>query len=413
MYELSQPAKMVQDMVRQWCRKNLMPALPALERGEILPYDLCRDLLKQTGMDVMIRAAILKRVEKLREAEAKGVRAGSSTADLMGDGDEAGDPILVYVILKELARCSPGFAMTWGVMLGLSGGALIGKGNAAQVEKYALPAVTMQKVSSWCLTEPGAGSDAFGSMRTTAKPDGDHYVLNGSKMFITNAPYADIFVVYAKVDRGQPRAEMAVNAFICERGMPGLSTGQPLKKMGMKDSPTGEVFLDNVRVHKDNLLGGVEKTAEGRLDTKESLGNERSGLPALALGVIEECYERCVAYVKQREQFGKPIAEYQAVQLKIADMYSKMKIVESTLFRTAWMQKKGIKDPAFINSSKAYCSEMASQVAATAIQIHGGYGYMEEYHIEKLARDCKLLELGGGTTDINMLSAARLELGLA
>jgi hypothetical protein len=299
------------------------------------------------------------------------------------------------------------------VSLALAGGAIVSKGTADQVERWGIPLATLEKIGSWCLTEPNAGSDAFESMQTTARPDGDDYVLNGQKTFITNGPYADVFVVYAKVDRGQARADMAVNTFVLERGMPGFSQGKPFKKMGMRDSPTGELFFDNVRVPKTHLLGGREKTTEGRADTKESLGNERSGLPAMAWGIIEECYERSLAYVKERRQFGRAIGEFQAVQLDLADMYVKLKNVEAITFRTAWMQREGIRDVAFVNASKAYCSQMAVDVALKAIQLHGGNGYMEEYHIEKLARDAKLLELGAGTTHINYLTAARALLALA
>jgi len=414
MFELNDMHKMTQTMVRQWCQKNLFPVLPKLEEGEMLPYDLMRNMMKQFGMDAMAKMQLQKRVKKLREAEAGGAKSEAPNAamtELMGDG--GGDPMLMAVVIKELSRCSPGFAMSWGVSMGLAGGAVISKGTADQVEKYGIPMATMEKVGSWCLTEPGAGSDAFGSMTTTAKPDGDYYVLNGGKTFITNGPVADVFVVYAKLDRGQPRTEMPVNTFILEKGMPGFTQGKPFKKMGMRDSPTGELFFDNVRVPKANLLGGKEKTMEGRSDTKESLGNERSGIPAMALGIIEECYERSVKYVTERKQFGRPVAEFQAVQLDIADMYVKMKNVENIVYRTAWMQKKGVRDVAFINASKAYCSQMCVDVALKAIQLHGGYGYMEEYHIEKLARDSKLLELGAGTTHINYLTAARAELGVA
>jgi acyl-CoA dehydrogenase len=321
--------------------------------------------------------------------------------------------MLGYVVIKELSRVSPGFAMGWGVSVGLAGGAIIAKGTADQLERWALPIVKLEKIASWCLTEPGAGSDAFGSMKTAARPDGDGYVLSGGKTFITNGPGADLFVVYARVDRGEPRGEQPVATFVVEKGTPGLSVGKPFKKMGMRDSPTCELFFEDLRLPASHLLGGREKGARGRLDVKESLGNERSGIPAMAWGIIEKCYEQSKKYVVERQQFGRAIAEFQAVQLKIADMYVKLKNVENIVFRLAWMQKQRERDVAFINASKAYCSQTCVDVALTAIQCHGGYGYMEELHIEKLARDAKLLELGAGTTDINLLTAARHELGLA
>ncbi|MDX2166272.1 MAG: acyl-CoA dehydrogenase family protein [Deltaproteobacteria bacterium] len=405
MFELTEPQRMMQDMVRHWCDHVLRPALPDLESGARLPYDLMRDLAQQFGLAEVARASLRKRITALRAGD--GATAGGGLGDMLADGDMGGDPMLFAILGKELCRCSPGFASSWGVSLALAGGAIIGKGTADQIERFALPLATLEKIGSWCLTEPGAGSDAFGAMATTARPDGDDYVLNGQKTFITNGPFADIYVVYAKLDRGQPREAMAVNTFILERGMPGFAQGKPFKKMGMRDSPTGELFFDNVRVPKANLLGGREKTAEGRAATKESLGNERSGLPAMAWGIIEECYERSLAYVRQRRQFGRPIGEFQAVQLDLADMYVKLKNVEAIVFRTAWLQQRGVRDVAFVNASKAYCSQMAVDVALKAIQLHGGNGYMEEYHIEKLARDAKLLELGAGTTHINYLTAAR------
>lgn len=415
MFEPSDMAKMAGQMAKQWVDAKLFPALPKLESGEMLPYDLMRDMAKSFGISDMAKMALQKKVKKMREGGAEGVK-GAGLAALMADagGDAGGmDPMIGMMIAKEMCRASPGFSMGWGVSVALAGGAIIGKGTADQVEKYGIPLATVDKIGSWCLTEPGAGSDAFGSMRTTAKPDGDDYILKGQKTFITNGPYADYYVVYAKVDRGQPREQMAVNAFILERGMPGFSQGKPMKKMGMRDSPTGELFFDEVRVPKSQLLGGVEKGSEGRSDTKESLGTERSGLPAMAWGIIEECLDRSVKYVNERQQFGRPIGEFQAVQLDIADMYMKLKNVENICYRLAWMQKKGIADVAFVNASKAYCSQACVDASLRAIQLHGGYGYMEEYHIEKLARDSKLLELGAGTTHINYLSAARAVLGAA
>jgi hypothetical protein len=306
--------------------------------------------------------------------------------------------MMMHVVVKELSRVSPGFAMGFGVSLGLVGGAIVSKGTPDQIERWGLPLTTLDKIGSWCLTEPGAGSDAFGSMRSTARRDGDHYVLSGSKTFITNGPGADVFLVYAKADDG-------VGTFIVERASAGLTVGPPFKKMGMKDSPTSEVFFDDVRVPADQKLPG------GRSATKESLGNERSGVPSMAWGIIERCYDASVEYARTRQQFGRPIGEFQAVQLKIADLYWKLRTVENVVFRLAYMQQHNVRDTPFVNTAKAMASQLAVDAALTAIQVHGGYGYMEELGIEKLARDAKMLELGAGTTDINLLAAARELLG--
>jgi len=404
-FALSEQQQMVQQMVRQWCERTLLPKLPALEAGELEPWALMREFQRTFGLDQMAASGVKKRIGRLREGDT------TPREDLI-DSAGGGDALMSFIVIKELSRASPGFAMGWGVSVGLAGGAIISKGTAEQLERWALPVVSLEKVASWCLTEPGAGSDAFGSMKTTARPDGDEYVINGGKTFITNGPGAEVFVVYARIDRGEPRPEQPVACFVLERGMPGFSVGKPFKKMGMRDSPTCELFFEDVRVPAANLLGGREKGAAGRRDVKESLGNERSGIPAMAWGIIEKCYEQSKRYVIERQQFGRPIGEFQAVQLKIADMYVKLKNVENIVFRLAWMQKEKQRDLAFINASKAYCSATCVDVALTAIQCHGGYGYMEEFHLEKLARDSKLLELGAGTTDINLLTAARQELGL-
>ena len=400
MFELGEQHKMVAQMVRRWCESNLVPALPGLEAGESQPFDLMRKMARTFGLDGMARAALTRRLERMRGGTERGAGEG-------GEGDELGrdDPMLGFVVVKELSRISPGFAMGWGVSVGLAGGAIISRGSADQIERWAMPLATMEKIGSWCLTEPGAGSDAFGSMQTSARalPDGG-FAMKGSKTFITNGPGADLFVVYARIDRGQPREEQEVAAFVVERDMPGFSVGPPFKKMGMRDSPTSEIFFDDVRLPAEHLLGG------GRQATKDNLASERSAVPAMAWGIIERCYEQSLRFARERQQFGRPIGEFQAVQLKLADMYIKLKNVENLVFRTAWMQKHKQRDVAFVNAGKAYAAMMAVDVAMTAIQIHGGAGYMEEVGLEKLARDAKLLELGAGTTDINLLSAARAEL---
>lgn len=410
MFALNDQQRMIQEMLRSYVTKEIQPHVEAMEDGEISCFDLARKMMKLFGGEAMIKPAL----EKLAKKREEGEKAGTDLAKLLG-GEEAGgmgdDPMIMMLMIKEISRVSPGMAMSFGVSMALAGGAIIARGTARQVREFGIPLMTLEKIGSWCLTEPGAGSDAFGSMKTTARPKGDGYVLNGTKTFITNAPVADIFVVYAKLDKGEPPEKRPVHTFILERGMKGLSTGKPFHKMGMKDSPTAEVFMDDVYVEKKHLLGETEST-EGRKATKESLGNERSGVPAMCWGIIERCYEECVKYAKERVQFGKPIAEFQAIQLKIADMYIHLKNVENIVFRTAWMQKNGIRDISFINASKVYTSTAAVHVANTAIQIFGGYGYMREYPVEKMFRDAKLLELGAGTTDINALTAARNELQL-
>ena len=400
MFKLDEQTQMVATMVRQWCQAQLAPKIPALEAGTEMPFDLMKKMAKQFGFDAMLGASVKKRIAKLR--------AGDVEKDSEKLSSGVGSPMMMHVVVKELSRVSPGFAMGFGVSMGLVGGAIVAKGTADQIERWGLPLATLQQIGSWCLTEPGAGSDAFGSMRTVAKPDGAGYLLKGSKTFITNGPGADVFLVYAKIGR----EDGGVATFIVERTMAGVTVGPPFKKMGMRDSPTSEVFFDDVRLGVEHLLGGKEKGAAGRSDTKESLGNERSGIPSMAWGIIERCYDASLAYVRERQQFGRPIGEFQAVQLHIADLFLKLRTVESVVYRTAWMQQHGVRDMPYVNASKAMCAQLAVDAAMKAIQIHGGYGYMEELGLEKLARDAKLLELGAGTTDINLLACARELIGI-
>jgi alkylation response protein AidB-like acyl-CoA dehydrogenase len=403
MFRLDEQTQMVATMVRQWCQSQLAPKIPALEHGEEMPFELMKKMAKTFGFDAMLGASVQKRIAKLRAGDASDADAAKTLASGVGN------PMMMHVVVKELSRVSPGFAMGFGVSMGLVGGAIVAKGTADQVERWGLPVTTVKQIGSWCLTEPNAGSDAFGSMRTTVKRDGaGGYVLKGSKTFITNGPGADVFLVYAKTED-----EGGVATFIVERGMAGVSVGPAFKKMGMRDSPTSEVFFDDVKLGIEHLLGGREKGKAGRGDTKDSLGSERSGVPAMAWGIIERCYDASLEYVRQREQFGRRIGDFQAVQLKIADLYLKLRTVENIVFRTAWMQQNGVRDMPFVNASKAMSAQMAVDAAMTAVQIHGGYGYMEEVGIEKLARDAKLLELGAGTTDINLLACARELIGAA
>ena len=412
MFQLTETQKMVQDVLRQYVTGTIQPKVQDMEDGVVSCNDLARDMFRALRVADMIRPSLEKLARKREENSDEKVDI-TGLVSPEGGGMEGGDPMLMMIFLKEISRVSPGMAMSLGVTAGLAGGAIVSRGTAAQVREYGIPLMTLEKTGSWCLTEPGAGSDAFGGMQTRAKPDGrGGYVLNGSKTFITNAPVADILVVYAKLDTGQPPRDRPVLSFILERGMKGLSTGAPFHKLGMRDSPTSEVFMEDVRLEKRHLIGETETRGGGRTATKDSLGTERSGVSAICLGIIERCYEECLKYAKERVQFGKPIGDFQAVQLRLARMYINYKNVENIVYRTVWMQKNGVRDASFINASKAYTSTAAVEAVNDAVNIFGGYGYMREYPVEKLYRDAKLLELGAGTTDINMMTCARCELEL-
>lgn len=394
MFAWTDEHKMVRQMVRRWVEEKLVPANRVLEANEILPYDLMRDFARTFGLPDMVRAQF----DRLG-------KDGGPTASIGG-----GDPALQAILCIEMSRVSPGFFMSFGASLGLAGGAIMAKGTLEQKKRWALPILTVEKIGAWGMTEPGAGSDAFGAMRTTARPDGDHYVLSGQKTFITNAPHADICVVYAKIDRpgdNLPMRERPIHAFVVEKGTKGFGQSRPMHKMGMWASPTGELFLEDVRVPRSHLLGEEEKDP-ARDKARDVFHGERTGMAPMCLGIIERCLEVATAYAKERVAWDKPIAEYQLVQEKLARMFVHKQNVENLLFKQLWLAKhKQNMNAAEASATKLYCARAATECALEAVQILGGNGYMREYHVEQLARDAKLLQIGGGTDEIQILHIAR------
>jgi alkylation response protein AidB-like acyl-CoA dehydrogenase len=394
MFAFTPEQEMVRQTVRQWAERELVPKIDALERNEILPYELMRKLGADFGMTEMARA----RFARLAERDAATARSREGTAD---------DPAMSMIVAMELSRYSPGFVLAFGASLGLAGGAIVAKATRDQLLRYAQPIFTMEKIGAWCMTEPGAGSDAFGGMRTVARPDGDFYVLSGEKTFITNAPHADIFVVYAKIDRGGDLRQRPMRAFLIERGAEGLETSKPMEKMGMRASPTGQVFLDEVRVHRSQLLGEVERT-EAREQARDVFHGERTGMVPMTLGIIERCLEESLRYAKERVQFGRPIAEFQLIQDKLARMFVARANVRNLFFKLLNSHKDGARmTMAEASACKLYSARVATEVAMEAVQLMGGNGYMQEFTVERLARDAKLLQIGGGTDEIQIVTIAR------
>jgi hypothetical protein len=249
--------------------------------------------------------------------------------------------------------------------MGLCGQTILSKGTSDQIERYALPVMAFEKLGCWGLTEPEAGSDAF-ALTTTAIPDGDGYVLNGSKTFITNAPCAGIFVVYAKIDREGGKADKRmIYPFVLEKDTAGLSVSPPMHKMGMRGSPTGEIFLNDVRVRADQLLGKREKT--GRSQAQETLTSEREEAPAMAWGIIERCLDESVSYAAERRQFGRRLIEFQLVQEKLARMYVHLENVRNLAFKQAWAMSEGRSNLRDACAAKFYASAAAVEVGLEAI----------------------------------------------
>ena len=402
MFEWSDEQRMVRDAVRQFVDKEIKPNLEALEHGDLPPYEILRKMFRTFGMDAMAREGFKRRIER----ETSGEDRAAGEGDGAGGGGGGGFTIIPII---ELCRYCPGMVTAMGVSMGLTAAAIMSRGTTAQKERWALDLLTMDKIGAWAITEPDSGSDAFGSMKSTARRDGDEYVLNGSKTFITNGPHADTIVFICKLDEGNPPAERKILSFVLDSGMPGLEQSKPLRKMGLHSSPTGQLFLTDVRAGKDRLIGETEEVpAGGRSAAKETFSMERSGVAAMALGIIEQCLDLSVEYAKSRVQFGQPIGEFQLIQLKLAKMEVARLNVQNLVFRSIEMSSAGRSlTLAEASAMKLYSAQAATEVALEAVQLFGGNGYMAEYQVEQLARDAKVLQIYAGTDEIQVTHIAR------
>jgi hypothetical protein len=399
MFEWSEEQVMIRDAVRQFVDKEIRPHVEALEHGDMPPYDILRKLFKTFGMDVMAKAGFEKTIAREKAGEARPPR---------GEGEGGGAGMTMLPII-EICRVCPGMVTAMGVSMGLTASAIMSRGTTAQKERWAGELLTMEKVGAWAITEPDSGSDAFGSMKSTARRDGDEYLLNGSKTFITNGPYADTIVFICKLDEGNPPAERKILSFVLDKGMPGLEQSPPLRKMGMHSSPTGQLFLSDVRVGKDRLIGETEDVPSGgREGAKDTFSMERTGVAAMALGIIEECLDLSVDYARNRVQFGQPIGQFQLIQEKLAKMEVARLNVQNLVFRTLEMGAagKGL-TLAEASAMKLYSARAATEVALEAVQLFGGNGYMSEFRVEQLARDAKVLQIYAGTDEIQITHIAK------
>jgi alkylation response protein AidB-like acyl-CoA dehydrogenase len=396
--------KMVRDALRAFVQKEIAPVVDELEHGDLPPYDLLRKLFNTFGIDTMARDSFAKRHAGSTEDDPAAV----GPAESAGPGFDAG---LMLVLITELARYCPGMVTALAVSVGLTAAAIDSRGSRTQRERWVPDLLTLDRIGAWALTEPGAGSDAFGSMRSTARkdPDGDGYILNGSKTFITNGPFADVIVFICKLDDGTPPERRKVLSFVLERGMEGLELSAPLRKMGMHSSPTGEVFVTDVHAGAERLLGEQEEAAsDAREGAKGTFVMERAGIAAMALGIIERCLELCVDYANQRVQFGRPIGEFQLIQEMLARMEVARLNVQNLVFRciesVAQHQPVGLAEA---SAMKLYSARAATEVALDAVQVFGGNGYMAELPVEQLARDAKALQIYAGTDELQITHIAR------
>lgn len=304
-------------------------------------------------------------------------------------------------IIEEISKVDPSIGLSVAAHNSLCTGHIFYFGNEVQKRKWLPKLASAEWIGAWGLTEHNTGSDA-GGMNTTATKDGDFYVLNGAKNFITHGISGDIAVVIARTgDKGDSHG---MSAFVVEKGTPGFSSGKKENKLGMRASETAELIFDNCRVHKDNMLGDE---GDGFIQSLKVLDGGRISIGALSLGIAKGAYNAALKYSKERFQFGKPISSFQGISFKLVDMATEIEASELLLHKAASKKNAGERMTKIGAMAKMFASEVCVKVANEAVQIHGGYGYTKEFPVEKFYRDSKLCTIGEGTTEIQKLVIAR------
>jgi isovaleryl-CoA dehydrogenase len=380
MIQLTDEQRMLEETVYRWAVNEVAPLQEKIDEEDWLP----------PGM-----------FKKLGELGLLGISIDQKY------GGAGLDVVSEVIVGEQMSRICPALTLSFGAHSNLCAGNIHLNANEDLKAKYLPPLVAGDKIGALALTEPGAGSDAMG-IRTRAVPDGDFFVLNGSKMFITNGPIADIILVYAKTEPEWGPA--GISAFIVEKEFEGFSVSRKIKKMGMRGSPTGELSFDDCRVPAENLVGdlnhGVQVMTRG-------LDIERVLVAACCLGIARQATDYAIKYAGQREQFGRPIASFQMIQAKLADMYTSYAAARALTFEAAAVAAgaerggKGTDLTRMAAAAALFAAEAATRICSDAIQIHGGYGYCLEFPVQKLWRDAKLFEIGAGTSEIRKLVIAR------
>ena len=374
-FKLSEEHEMIRKMVRDFARNEVAPT--AAERDEEERFD--RSIF-----------------EKMAELGLTGIPWPEEYGGI-------GSDYLAYCIaVEELSRVCASTGVTLSAHTSLAGWPIFKFGNEEQKQKYLKPMAQGKKMGAYGLTEPGSGSDA-GGMRTTARLDGDDYILNGSKIFITNGGEADIYVVFALTD--PENKHKGTTAFIVESDFPGFSVGKKEKKMGIRSSPTTEIIFEDCRVPKENILGEV---GEGFKIAMMTLDGGRNGIAAQAVGIAQGALDAAVDYAKERVQFGKPIAQQQGVGFKLADMATQVEASRLLTYQAAWLESEGLPYGKESAMSKLLAGDTAMKVTTEAVQVFGGYGYTKEYPVERFMRDAKITQIYEGTQEIQRLVISRM-----
>jgi len=313
------------------------------------------------------------------------------------------DTLGTVVLAEELGRSTfSGFAITVLVHTDMAGVHILHAGTAAMKEKFLPDVVAGKKIVAVCVTEPFAGSDVKG-IRTTARREGDHYVINGSKTFITNGVYADLYCVAAKSDPKAPPSQ-SVSMILVEKGTPGFSVARPLEKHGWRSSDTAELSFDNCRVPAENLLG---QEGRGFYAIMKNFQNERTTIGAMCIGECEAALEITLDWVKQREAFGAPLWSKQAIRQRLSDLAGRVEAGRQLVYHAAWLDAQGFDATKEVSMVKAYCGELVNAVMYDCVQFHGGLGFMRESTIERMSRDARVQAIGGGATEVMLEEVAK------
>lgn len=369
-FELTDQQKMIKKVVSDFAEKEVEPIAAEIDETCEFPYE---------------------NVKKMGEAHMLGIPVPQEY------GGAGADTLSYAITVEELSKACGTHGIICSAHTSLACDPLVKYGTKEQKEKYLKPLAKGELLGAYALTEPNAGTDAA-SQKTTAKLDGDEYVLNGNKIFITNAGAADVFIVFAMTDKS--KGTRGISGFIVEADTPGFTLGKKEDKMGINASDTRELIFDDCRIPKENLLGQEGKGFKIAMGT---LDGGRIGVAAQALGIAQRALDESVQYVKEREQFNRPISKFQNTQFKIAEMETKIQAARSLVYQAAFAKDQGGSFSKEAAMAKYYASDVAMEVTREAIQLHGGYGYMKEYPIERLFRDAKITEIYEGTTEVQKM----------
>ena len=373
-FELSEEQQLIRDSVRELAERHIAPDVKERDAAKEFPHDLIELL---AGQELL----------------------GMIHPEEYGGGGV--DNVSFCLALEEIARWDASLALTVASHTSLASGHIALAGSPDQKKNYLTPLARGEKLGAWCLTEPGSGSDASG-LKTTAVKKGENWIINGTKIFITQGSVGSIYVVLAKTD--PEKGTKGISAFIVERDREGVTPGGKMEKLGMNSSDTTEVHFEDVAVPAENLLG---EQGNGFIDTMKVLDGGRVGIGAISVGIARGAYEESMKYSRERKQFDRPIGDFQAIAHKLADMATRIDAARFLVHRAAWLKDRGKSYTKEASMAKLFASELAVSAADEAVQIHGGYGYIKEYHVERFLRDAKLMTIGEGTSEIQRIIIAR------